>query len=103
MSRTQRNMDVADVHSRAMKAPRAPVGRKVKPKAQTAKVRRLRREFEEAHEVGMAGLRRGDYRVLDTSIAKERVIIAEQAELIADSRRAFKERTGRKRKSGKKP
>jgi hypothetical protein len=76
-----------------MKAPRTRVSRKSKPKAQRAKVRRLKREFDEAHRIGMAGLRSGDYAALDKSVAKERVIIKEQAELIADSRGAFKERT----------
>ena len=51
----------------------------------------------------MAGLKRGDYAALEKSIVRERVLIKEQAELIADSRRAFKKATGRKRKSGKKP
>jgi hypothetical protein len=79
-----------------MKAPRARVTGKAKPKPQRAKVRRLKRDFDAAHQIGMAGLRSGDYAALDKAIAKERVILKEQAKLIADSRRAFKERTGPK-------
>src|SRR5262245_5824280 len=92
-----------------MKAPRTRVSRKDKPKAQRAKVRRLKREFDKAHQIGMAGLRSGDYAALDTSVAKERLIIKEQAELIADSRRAFRERTvpkpklRKKREGGRRP
>ena len=86
----------------AVKAPRRPVSRKAKPKAHRAKVRQLKREFDEAHEVGMAGLKRGDYATLDQAIARERALIEEQAELIADARRAFEDRPRPKRKSGKK-
>ena len=96
------NTNVADVHSPQMKAPKASVGRKAKRKPNTAKVRRLKHEFDEAHKIGMAGLREGDYAALDKAVAKERVILEEQAELIADSRRAFKEQTRSKRKLGKK-
>ena len=97
-----RAKNVADVHSCSMQARRAPVSGKAKPKARAAKVRQLKREFDAAHQAGMADLRRGDYAALDKSIKKERVLIKEQAELIADSRRAVKERPGPKRKSGKK-
>jgi hypothetical protein len=85
-----------------MKARRAPVSGKAKPKARAAKVRQLKREFDAAHQAGMAGLRRADYAALDKSIKKERVLIQKQAALIADSRRAVKEPPGPKRKSGKK-
>jgi hypothetical protein len=85
-----------------MKAPRAQASRNAKPKARSAKARRLKHEFDEAHKLGMAGLKRGDYAALEQAIAKERVVLKEQAELIDDSRRAFKQRQWTKRKAGKK-
>jgi hypothetical protein len=85
-----------------MKAPRAQGSRKAKPKARGAKAHRLKREFDEAHKLGMAGLKRGDYVALEQAIAKERVILKEQAELIDDSRRAFRQRPRAKRKARKK-
>jgi hypothetical protein len=95
---------VADVHSQPMtpRAPGVPDGRKGKTKGRRAQVRRLKREFDAAHQSGMASLRKGDYAALDTAIAKERRILNEQAELIAASRRAFKDRTTPKRKAAKK-
>jgi len=95
---------VADVHSPPM-TPRArgvPDDRKGKTKGQRAKVRRLKREFDATHQSGMVSLRKGDYAALDAAIAKERGILKEQAELIAASRRAFKDRTTPKRKAAKK-
>jgi hypothetical protein len=85
-----------------MRGAKAPVSRKAKPKGHRAKVRQLKREFDAAHQAGMAGLRRGDYAALDKAVEKERVILEKQAELIADSRRVFKQPAGPKRKSGKK-
>ena len=73
----------------------------VKAKEYRAKIRRLKREFEAAHEAGMLALQKGDYAALDKAVVKERLILEEQAEVIADARRTFEQRTTRKRKGAR--
>jgi hypothetical protein len=73
--------------------PRAP---RKRTSTRRVSVRQLKREFDAAHQAGMASLEQGDYSALAKAIAKERAILEEQADLTADSRRAFKERSAPK-------